>query len=173
MSTVIDQRLVTLDEPIGADKAAVIRALADAVVAAGRATDTDALFADAWAREEKDSTGVPGGIAIPHAKSDAVTEPTLAAARLPEGVDFGSFDGPADLVFLIAVPTASTQDHLAVLSTLARSLINEDFVASLRSAPDVPAFVALVEGALQPKEEPAAAPVAAGAAAASAQAAAG
>ena len=65
---------------------------------------------------------MPGGIAIPHAKSDAVTQPTLAAARLPEGVDFGSFDGPADLVFLIAVPTASTQDHLAVLSTLARSL---------------------------------------------------
>ncbi|GAA2044610.1 fructose-specific PTS transporter subunit EIIC [Agromyces tropicus] len=161
MSTVIDQRLVTLDEPLGADKAAVIRALADAVVAAGRATDAEALFADAWAREEKDSTGVPGGIAIPHAKSDAVTEPTLAAARLPEGVDFGSFDGPADLVFLIAVPTASTQDHLAVLSTLARSLIDEDFVAALRSAPDVQAFVALVEGALEPKDDAAAAPAAA------------
>ncbi|WP_430647795.1 PTS fructose transporter subunit IIABC [Agromyces sp. GXS1127] len=157
--SVIDQRLVSLDEPIGADKAAVIRALAAAVVAAGRATDTDALFADAWAREEKDSTGVPGGIAIPHAKSDAVTEPTLAAARLPEGVDFGSFDGPADLVFLIAVPTASTQDHLAVLSTLARSLIREDFVASLRSAPDRASFVALVEEALAP--EPEAAPAAA------------
>ncbi|WP_353816142.1 PTS fructose transporter subunit IIABC [Agromyces sp. SYSU T00266] len=168
MSTVIDQRLVSLDEPIGADKAAVIRALADAVVAAGRATDTDALFADAWAREEKDSTGVPGGIAIPHAKSDAVTEPTLAAARLPEGVDFGSFDGPADLVFLIAVPTASTQDHLAVLSTLARSLIDEEFVAALRSAPDTASFVALVEGALTPKEEAAAAPAGAPAAASTA-----
>jgi PTS system fructose-specific IIC component len=170
MSDVIDQRLVSLDEPLGADKAAVIRALAGAVVGAGRATDAEALFADAWAREEKDSTGVPGGIAIPHAKSDAVTEPTLAAARLPEGVDFGSFDGPADLVFLIAVPTASTQDHLAVLSTLARSLIREDFVASLRSAPDTAAFVALVDEALTP--EPAAAPAAAAPAAPAATAAA-
>ncbi|WP_400996332.1 fructose-specific PTS transporter subunit EIIC [Agromyces sp. GXQ0307] len=168
MSTVIDQRLVSLDEPIGADKAAVIRSLADAVVAAGRATAADALFADAWAREEKDSTGVPGGIAIPHAKSDAVTEPTLAAARLPEGVDFGSFDGPADLVFLIAVPTASTQDHLAVLSTLARSLIREDFVASLRSAPDAATFVALVEEALAPEPETVPAAAAAGATAAGA-----
>lgn len=158
MSDVIDQRLVSLDEPLGADKAAVIRALAGAVVGAGRATDTDALFADAWAREEKDSTGVPGGIAIPHAKSDAVTEPTLAAARLPEGVDFGSFDGPADLVFLIAVPTASTQEHLTVLSTLARSLIREDFVASLRSAPDAATFVRLVDEALAPEPEPAAMP---------------
>lgn len=177
MSDVIDQRLVSLDEPLGTDKAAVIRALAGAVVGAGRATDAEALFADAWAREEKDSTGVPGGIAIPHAKSDAVTEPTLAAARLPEGVDFGSFDGPADLVFLIAVPTASTQEHLTVLSTLARSLIREDFVASLRSAPDTATFVRLVDEALAPEPEPAAAPspvpAAAAAGAAGATAAAG
>lgn len=169
MSDVIDQGLVSLDAPLGADKADVIRALAERVVAAGRATDAEALFADAWAREEKDSTGVPGGIAIPHAKSDAVTQPTLAAARLPEGVDFGSFDGPADLVFLIAVPTASTQDHLAVLSTLARSLIRDEFVASLRSAPDTATFVRYVEEALAP--EPAAAPAAAGAAGAAGAAA--
>ena len=136
MDTVIDTRLVSLDAPLGADSAAVIRALAEKVVAAGLATDADALFADAWAREQKDATGVPGGIGIPHAKSDAVTVPTLAAARLPEGVDFGSFDGPADLIFLIAVPKEATQDHLTVLSTLARSLIREDFVASLRAAPD-------------------------------------
>lgn len=165
MSDVIDQRLVSLDEPLGSDKAAVIRALAEAVVATGRATDAEALFADAWAREEKDSTGVPGGIAIPHAKSDAVTQPTLAAARLPEGVDFGSFDGPADLVFLIAVPTASTQEHLTVLSTLARSLIREDFVASLRSAPDTATFVRLVAEALAPEPEATPAPVPAAAAA--------
>ena len=169
MSDVIDQGLVSLDAPLGADKADVIRALAERVVAAGRATDAEALFADAWAREEKDSTGVPGGIAIPHAKSDAVTQPTLAAARLPEGVDFGSFDGPADLVFLIAVPTASTQDHLAVLSTLARSLIRDEFVASLRSAPDTATFVRYVEEALAP--EPDAAPAAAGAAGAAGAAA--
>ncbi len=171
MDTVIDTRLVSLDAPLGPDSAAVIRALAEKVVAAGRATDADALFADAWAREQKDSTGVPGGIGIPHAKSDAVTVPTLAAARLPEGIDFGSFDGPADLVFLIAVPKESTQDHLAVLSTLARSLIRDEFVASLRSAPDAERFVELVNEALAPAPEsepasaatPATAPAAPGA----------
>ena len=64
---------------LGADKAAVIRALAARVVAQGRATDAEALFADAWAREQKDETGLPGGIAIPHAKSAAVTD---AVARV-------------------------------------------------------------------------------------------
>ena len=82
MSQTITPELVSLDVGLGADKAAVIRALAARVVAQGRATDAEALFADAWAREQKDETGLPGGIAIPHAKSAAVTEASLAFARL-------------------------------------------------------------------------------------------
>ncbi len=95
----------------------------------GRATDAEALFADAWAREQKDETGLPGGIAIPHAKSAAVTEPSLAFARLDPGVDFGAPDGPADLVFLIAAPEGAAEAHLAVLSKLARSLMQDDFTS--------------------------------------------
>ena len=109
MSDVIDQGLVSLDAPLGADKA-------DGDPRARRARGRrrprhrcrGALRRRVGPRE-KTATGVPGGIAIPHAKSDAVTRPTLATARLDPGVDFGSFDGPADLVFLIAVPTASTR----------------------------------------------------------------
>ncbi len=100
----------------------------------GRATDAEALFADAWAREQKDETGLPGGIAIPHAKSAAVTEPSLAFARLNPGVDFGAPDGPADLVFLIAAPEGAAEAHLAVLSKLARSLMQDDFTSGLRAA---------------------------------------
>ena len=85
VSQTITPELVSLDVGLGADKAAVIRALAARVVAQGRATDADALFADAWAREQKDETGLPGGIAIPHAKSAAVTEASLAFARLEPG----------------------------------------------------------------------------------------
>ena len=127
-----------LDVGLGADKAAVIRALAARVVAQGRATDADALFADAWAREQKDETGLPGGIAIPHAKSAAVTEPSLAFARLQPGVDFGAPDGPADLVFLIAAPEGAAEAHLAVLSKLARSLMQDDFTARPARRHDAP-----------------------------------
>ena len=134
MSDTITPALIALDAPLGADKAAVIRALARLVVAEGRATDAEALFADAWEREEKDETGLPGGIAIPHAKSPAVTVPSLAFARLSPGVDFGAPDGAADLVFLIAAPADAAEAHLAVLSKLARSLMQEDFTAGLRAA---------------------------------------
>ncbi|WP_294981413.1 PTS sugar transporter subunit IIA, partial [uncultured Microbacterium sp.] len=104
MSEIITPALVSLDESLGTDKRAVIDALAARVAAAGRASDAAALAADAWKRELTDETGLPGGIAIPHAKSAAVREATLAFARLKPGIDFGADDGPADLVFLIAAP---------------------------------------------------------------------
>lgn len=166
MSDTITPDLVSLDVGLGDDKAAVIRSLAARVVAQGRATDAEALFADAWAREEKDETGLPGGIAIPHAKSSAVTVPSLAFARLRPGVDFGAPDGPADLVFLIAAPEGAAEAHLAVLSKLARSLMQEDFTSGLRAAKtndDVVAIVqaAIGEGDASAAPAPAAAPVAA------------
>lgn len=148
MSHTITPGLVSLDVGLGSDKAAVIRALAARVVAQGRATDADALFADAWAREEKDETGLPGGIAIPHAKSAAVTEPSLAFARLSPGVDFGASDGPADLVFLIAAPEGAAEAHLAVLSKLARSLMQDPFTSGLRAARSDDEVVAIVREAI-------------------------
>lgn len=153
MTSTITPELVSLDVDLGADKAAVIRALAQRVVDQGRATDAEALFADAWAREQKDETGLPGGIAIPHAKSAAVTEASLAFARLKPGVDFGAFDGPADLVFLIAAPAGAAEAHLAVLSKLARSLMQEDFTGGLRAAKTQDEVVHIVRVAIG-EEEP-------------------
>lgn len=166
MSQTITPDLVSLDVGLGDDKAAVIRALAARVVAQGRATDADALFADAWAREEKDETGLPGGIAIPHAKSAAVTEPSLAFARLAPGVDFGAPDGPADLVFLIAAPEGAAEAHLAVLSKLARSLMQDDFTRGLRAAASDEEVVAIVRAAIGEGDASAAPAPAAGAPAA-------
>ncbi|SEA96392.1 PTS fructose transporter subunit IIABC [Leifsonia sp. 21MFCrub1.1] len=146
-SKTIIPELVELD--VGrTDKSEVIRELAARVVAQGRATDAAALFEDAWAREQKDETGLPGGIAIPHAKSAAVTVPSLAFARLTPGVDFGASDGPADLVFLIAAPADAAETHLAVLSKLARSLMLDEFTAGLRAAKTPEDVVALVDQAI-------------------------
>lgn len=161
MSQTITPELVSLDVGLGAGKASVIRALAARVVAQGRATDADALFADAWAREQKDETGLPGGIAIPHAKSPSVTVPTLAFARLAPGVDFGAPDGPADLVFLIAAPADAAEAHLAVLSKLARSLMQDEFTGGLRTAKSNDEVVAIVRDAIGEGDASAPAPGAA------------
>ncbi|GGA69220.1 PTS lactose transporter subunit IIC [Pseudoclavibacter endophyticus] len=148
MTDMITPELVTLDQHHGDDSAAVIRALAERIVAHGRATDAEALSADALAREQKDSTGIPGGIAIPHCRSAAVTRPTLAMSRLRPGVDFGAGDGPADLVFFIAAPEGADDAHLELLSKLARSLIRPDFTQALREADTTADVVALVDDAI-------------------------
>ncbi|WP_440694049.1 PTS fructose transporter subunit IIABC [Clavibacter nebraskensis] len=148
MPSLITNRLVLLDADLGADREHAVRTLAERVVAEGRATDADALFADAWDRESKTATGMGGGLAIPHCRSAAVTEATLVMARPAPTVDFGAPDGPADLVFFIAAPDGADQEHLVLLSRLARSLIKPEFVEALRSATDEDQVVSLVEGAL-------------------------
>ncbi|MHA7240736.1 PTS fructose transporter subunit IIABC [Arthrobacter sp. TMS1-12-1] len=148
MSDLINPELVALDKDLGGNRPSVIRHLAELVAAQGRSTEVDALYADALAREEKTATGIPGGIAIPHCRSTAVSEATLVMARLSPPVDFGAKDGPADLVFFIAAPDGADQEHLKLLSKLARSLIKKDFTASLRAAQSPDDVVALVNGAL-------------------------
>ncbi|MBG6217799.1 PTS system fructose-specific IIC component [Arthrobacter sp. CAN_A6] len=148
MSDLITPELVTLDSNLGTERSSVIRYLAEQVAGQGRSSEVDGLYADALAREEKTATGVPGGIAIPHCRSKAVLVPTLAMARLSPAVDYGAKDGPADLVFFIAAPDGADQEHLKLLSKLARSLIRKDFTASLRAAETKEDIVRLVEGAL-------------------------
>jgi len=173
VTQLITTELVELDQNLGNSPEDVIRHLAGRVAATGRATEAEGLFTDAFARESKTATGVPGGIAIPHCRSTAVTVPTLAMARLSQPVDFGAKDGPADLIFFIAAPEGADQEHLKLLSKLARSLIKKDFTASLRAATTQADIVELVEGALADKPAAAAAPAAAGATAAAAAPSAG
>lgn len=148
MSDLITADLVLLDENLGDTRFDVIAKLAEAVVKTGRAADFEQLYAAAEARESKTDTGIPGGIAIPHCRSAAVTEPTLAMARPNPSVSFGAKDGPADLIFFIAAPDGADQAHLKLLSALARSLMKKSFTASLREASSAEEIVALVNGAL-------------------------
>ena len=148
MSELIAPELVLLDENLGDSRFDVIERLAHTIVKAERANDFDQLYADAKARESKTDTGIPGGIAIPHCRSAAVTVPTLAMARPNPAVDFGAKDGPADLIFFIAAPDGADQAHLKLLSTLARSLMKKSFTASLREAKTPEEIVELVSEAL-------------------------
>ncbi|WP_138999904.1 PTS fructose transporter subunit IIABC [Rhodococcus zopfii] len=151
---IIAADLITLDANLGADKASVITALAERLAGAGRASDAQALAAAALTREEKSATGLPGGLAIPHCRSEAVAVASLGFARLDPKVDFGAPDGPADLVFLIAAPEGAGAEHMKLLSSLARALVRPEFVASLRGAATETEVIALVEGVLPPPTRP-------------------
>jgi PTS system fructose-specific IIC component len=134
MADLLTADLVRLDADLGADKHAVIRALAEVAGDAGRAGDPARVAEDAFAREATSPTGLPNGVAIPHCRSAGVEQPFLAFARLGTGVDFGAPDGPADLVVLLAAPLGRDDQHLTILTRLARALVKPAFLDSLREA---------------------------------------
>lgn len=153
MSTpLITPELVSLDANLGSTKTEVITSVAGLIAAAGRA-DADGLVHDALDRESKSPTGMPGGFAIPHCRSAAVSQVSLGFARLSPAVDFNGPDGPADLIFMIAASEDGGADHMKLLTKLARALVNPEFVEQLRQAPDAQTVVDLIGGVVEPKEE--------------------
>ncbi|MFD3953288.1 fructose-specific PTS transporter subunit EIIC [Streptomyces albidoflavus] len=150
MSQLITADLVDVD--LFADtKEAAARSLAERMTAAGRVTDLEAFLADVAAREAQMPTGLDGGIGIPHCRSAHVTEPTLAFGRSADGIDFGAPDGPADLIFLIAAPAGADDDHLTILSALARRLADSTFTEALRAERDPARAAALIRGETLPE----------------------
>lgn len=149
-----------------ASKAEAIDTLIDLQVKGGRIADADGYRKGILAREALSSTAVGEGIAIPHAKSDAVKAPSLAAMTVPGGVDYEAMDGePSNLIFMIAAPNDGDV-HLEVLSRLMTVLMDEDFRARLIAAKSAEEFLSVIDGMEKekfpddPKEE--SAPVAAG-----------
>lgn len=94
------------------------------------------MVASALAREATVSAGLGDGIAIPHAKTDAVSEPVVVYARSRAGIDWSSRDGkPATVLFLIAVLEQAAGDaHLTILGALSRKLVNAQFRSELSAA---------------------------------------
>ncbi|WP_330354585.1 fructose-specific PTS transporter subunit EIIC [Streptomyces chartreusis] len=129
-----------------ADKEAAIREMAELLGRTGKVVDPEELVATALRREAQGTTGLGEEIAIPHAKTDAVSAPVVGFARSTEGVEWGSPDGTkARLVFMIAVPEAAAGDeHLRILALLSRKLMNAEFRDRLLAAPDESAVLGVL-----------------------------
>jgi len=128
---------------------AAIRELVDLLHLAGRIDDADAVEAAVWAREETYSTGVGFGVAIPHCVSPHVASTSVAVARYATPVDWDSLDGePVSLAVLIAVRSdAAGDEHLRMIASLSRRLMDDEFRGSLLHASDEDEVVALLRDA--------------------------
>ncbi len=116
--------------------------------AGGRLKDKAGYKEGILAREALGSTAIGEGIAIPHAKVEAVKEPGLAAAVVPEGVDYEAFDGSlANLIFMIAAPAEGADVHLEALSRLSTLLMNPGFKEALIGAKDKDEFLRVIDAA--------------------------
>lgn len=145
-----------------ATKEETIREMVGLMAKGGNISDTDKYMEGVFAREEEGTTGIGEGIAIPHAKNDAVRAPGLAAMVIPNGVDYDSMDGePVNLVFLIAAPNTEDNVHLEVLSRLSMLLMDGSFKENLLKAATAEEFLGCVDRAEKEKfedEKPQAAP---------------
>lgn len=131
------------------DKEGVIRELA-AVTArsVGRPERADELAEDVLEREGVLSTGIGGGVALPHARTAVVSELALAAGTAPEGVGFGALDGrPVRLVFLLAGPVETAGDHVRALSRLSRLLGGDELRRRLVECRDPAEFLEILREA--------------------------
>ena len=148
-SGLIAEDIVLLDAEFQSRDEA-ITALVNAAADSGRISKADDVVAAALAREEQHSTGVDHQVAIPHARSSAVTQPTLAFARLREpGVVWADGEEPSRLIFLIAVPDNAGKAHLKLLSKLARNVMKEDFRNALYAAQTPAAAVSTINGVVE------------------------
>ncbi len=116
-------------------KEAVIDELIEKLDSAGKLNDKDEYKKAILARESQSTTGIGEGIAIPHAKTNAVREPAIAFGRSNAGIDYESLDGQnAHLFFMIAAYEGANNDHLATLSRLSSFLMDAEFRSKLESA---------------------------------------
>lgn len=117
-----------------ASQADVFAALAAKAVELGAAKDVDAIVADYEEREREATTGFGGGVAIPHSKTDNVSDATLLFARLSRPVEWHALDdAPVSTVISILAPTSGADVHLQLLAKLARRLMHADFVEVLKN----------------------------------------
>lgn len=120
----------------------------------GNVSDKEVYKEAVIKRENLSTTGMVDGIAIPHARTNAITQAGIAAMTLPEGVDYESMDGqPTTLIFLIAAPDNGDNVHLQVLSELSTLLMDHDFCEDLKNAGTPEEFLSIIDLAQSAKHE--------------------
>ncbi|WYS07358.1 fructose-specific PTS transporter subunit EIIC [Bacillus sp. FSL R5-0394] len=127
----------------GNSQTAVIDELVDKLAQNGLTDNPEAFKKAIYKREQEISTAVGYGVAIPHAKSSTVPEPTIVMGRTLQGIDFGGQH--TNLIFMIAAPEHASNEHLALLSRLSTFLMSETFRAKLLVATSVDEVMKAIE----------------------------
>lgn len=113
-----------------------------------RIKDREAFTQAVLDREAQRSSGIGCGVAIPHARNEAISLPSIALGRSKSGIDFEALDNsPVHLVFLLATPINAGADHLKALARLARILRHPEYRQALLDAGTKDDIVRIIEEA--------------------------
>ncbi len=132
----LHSKRIFFDVPLP-DKEAVLWFVAEAFATRGIVKDADLLYEGIKEREETMSTGIGGGIGIPHAISEEAEAPAILLLRLAQPLEFEALDGvPVEVVVSLVVPENQTELHLQILAALARLCQAPGFLQAVREAGD-------------------------------------
>jgi fructose-specific phosphotransferase system IIA component len=146
--SVVTPSLVRLSD-LPEKKTACLETLLSVAADSGRVTDRDRAREVMFKRESAATTAMGDGVAVPHAKTDAVETPTVVFGRSGTGVEYETPDGePVEIVLLLLVPGDATDAHLTLLSGLSRSLVDPRFRDRLKQAQTASTIVKALRGAL-------------------------
>jgi len=159
--TTLTQAELILIAPDETQPIALITLLTDRLVQAGKVTDAQAFIASVLKREAEGPTALGEELAVPHGKSDSVTEAAFALAILPAPINWNGLEGdePVKLVFLLAIPPEEAgSTHIQLLTSLTSHLTDDVFREQLLAANTPEQVIALLsptgEKAEQPPEQP-------------------
>ncbi|WP_286784364.1 MULTISPECIES: PTS IIA-like nitrogen regulatory protein PtsN [Pseudomonas] len=119
----------------GGSKKRILEQIAQLIARELPTLETQDIFESLVAREKLGSTGFGNGIAIPHCRLAGCESPISAIMHLETAVDFDAIDGaPVDLLFVLLVPQAATDEHLELLRQIASMLDRAEVRERLRAA---------------------------------------
>jgi PTS system nitrogen regulatory IIA component len=102
-------------------KTGIIEEMVDRLIAAGKISDRESVLQAVLEREDKMSTGMQNGVAIPHGKTDSIKQLVAAVGLNKSGVDFNSMDGePAKIFIMTLSPTKRSGPHIQFLAEVSR-----------------------------------------------------
>jgi fructose PTS system EIIBC or EIIC component len=130
----------------GKEKTDIVDELVDLFKHDERVKDLDEMRSAVHEREKIMSTGVGKGFAIPHAKTNSVTEIVAAFGKLDEPVDFQALDEqPINLVFLLVGKENLVGPHIKLLSRISRMMNKDEFRENLSKAKTAQEIYSLFE----------------------------
>lgn len=134
INSLISSQLICLEVKANS-KVELLEEMAGILERGGKLSSKKDYLSDVYAREAIGNTGFEDGIAIPHAKSNAVITPAVAVGISRNGIDYGAEDGQKSSVFfMIASPNDVDDEHIEVLVKISNKLIEDGFIENIKQA---------------------------------------
>ena len=136
MKSIIDKNCIQLDMK-EKSKNMVIKKMAQSFVNTNRVNDLESFIQNVYEREQTE----PTSIGMPHGKTDSVETPSVSIARLSEPIIWNEETAEeVTLLIMIAVPKEDSSNHLRIISQLARNLMHDEFVDTVRQGDQLMIF---------------------------------